>query len=122
MKLGHIGLPVGDIKKAETFYDAIASTIGLQKINSHDDFVGYGSNGSYAFYLHTERDAVTGLHVCFEVGAKEDVNAFYDAGLAHGGKDNGGPGIREQYSPDYYAAFVIDPDGNNIEALYRAED
>ncbi|MEZ4195597.1 MAG: VOC family protein [Candidatus Paceibacterota bacterium] len=119
MKLGHIGLPVTDIAKAKTFYDAIASSVGLKKLADHDDFVGYGSSDSYEFYIHTGKAGISGLHICFEVGSKDIVNTFYETGLANGGKDNGAPGIREDYSPTYYAAFVIDPDGNNIEAVCR---
>jgi catechol 2,3-dioxygenase-like lactoylglutathione lyase family enzyme len=119
MKLGHIGLPVSDIEKAKSFYDAIAQSVGLNQLADHDDFVGYGSDDSYEFYIHTGKPGVTGLHVCFEVGSREDVQKFYDAGLAAGGADNGAPGIREDYSPTYFAAFLIDPDGNNIEAVCR---
>lgn len=119
MKLGHIGLPVSDIEKAKAFYDAIGPTIGMKQLADHDDFVGYGSDDSYEFYIHTGKPGVSGLHVCFEVDSKEAVQSFYDAGLAAGGADNGSPGIREDYSPTYYAAFIIDPDGNNIEAVCR---
>lgn len=119
MKIGHIGLPVKDIVNAKVFYDAIAPSIGLKLIDAHDDFVGYGSDDSYEFYLHTDTGVVNGLHICFEVETKENVDAFYEAALKAGGKDNGAPGIREDYSPTYYAAFVFDPDGNNIEAVCR---
>ena len=119
MQLGHIGLPVSDIEKASVFYDAIADIIGLKKLAKHDDFVGYGSNDSYEFYIHTGKPGIRGLHICFKVTSKTAVQEFYEAGLAHGGTDNGAPGIREDYSPTYYAAFVTDPDGNNIEAVFR---
>ena len=119
MKLGHIGIPVKDIKQSKIFYDAVAPHVGLKLINAHDDFVGYGGAGSYEFYIHTAKKAVSGVHVCFEVDAKEQVDVFHKEAVAVGGKDNGAPGIRKDYSPTYYAAFVIDPDGNNIEAVYR---
>lgn len=119
MKLGHIGLPVADITKSKIFYDAVFKNIGLKLITAHEDFVGYGTHDSYEFYMHTNKSGISGLHVCFEVETKEQVDNFYKAGLAAGGKDNGLPGIRSDYSPTYYAAFVIDPDGNNIEAVYR---
>jgi len=117
MQFKHIGLPVKDIKAAERFYDAIASSVHLEKIDTHDDFVGYGEDGSYEFYLHTGRDAVCGLHICFGVVTKEEVDAFHRAAVEAGAKDNGAPGIRADYAENYYAAFVIDPDGNNIEAV-----
>lgn len=119
MKLGHIGLPVADINKAKVFYDALSPSIGLKQLADHDDFVGYGSEDSYEFYIHTGKAGISGLHVCFEVDSKEAVQAFYNTGLVNGGTDNGAPGIREDYSPTYYAAFLIDPDGNNIEAVFR---
>lgn len=121
MKLGHIGIPVKDIQKSKEFYDAIASHIGLKCIDSHDDFVGYGSHDSYEFYIHTGRSAISGIHICFEVDTKEQAHAFYDSGLSAGGIDNGAPGIREDYSPTYYAAFLLDPDENNIEVLFRGK-
>lgn len=119
MKLGHIGLPVSDEKKSKVFYDAIAPHVGLDFINEEDGFVGYGKDETYSFYVHTDKPALTGLHLCFAVDTKEKVDAFYKAALAAGGVDNGAPGIRENYSPTYYAAFVLDPDGNNIEAVHR---
>ena len=119
MKLGHIGIPVKNIQVSKTFYDAVSPSVGLKLIDAWDDFVGYGEDDSYLFYLHTGRAATSGLHLCFEVDTKEQVQKFYEAGLGAGGKDNGAPGIRENYSPTYYAAFVLDPDGNNIEALCR---
>lgn len=121
MKLGHIGLPVKDIQTSKKFYDAIAPHIGLNCLDTYDDFVGYGSNDSYEFYIHTGKSAISGIHICFEVDTKNQVQAFYDKGLLSGGKDNGAPGIRENYSPTYYAAFLLDPDGNNIEVLFLGE-
>jgi catechol 2,3-dioxygenase-like lactoylglutathione lyase family enzyme len=119
MKLGHIGLPVADIAVAQKFYDAVAPTLSLNQLAVHDDFVGYGSENSYEFYIHTGKTGVSGLHICFEVNSQEAVEAFYKASLEAGGTDNGAPGVREDYSPTYYAAFVLDPDGNNNEAVYR---
>ncbi len=119
MKLGHIGLPVSDLAKAKTFYDAVAPIIGLELIDASDSFVGYGADDSYEFYLHTGKAGITGLHICFEVDSKEAVDAFHREGLKAGGKDNGAPGIRDDYSPTYYASFLFDTDGNNIEAVYH---
>lgn len=119
MKLGHIGIPVSDIAKAKAFYDAVAPSIGLKQLADYDDFVGYGSGESCEFYVHTGKPGLSGLHVCFEVESQAAVQEFYEQGLTAGGTDNGAPGIREDYSPTYYAAFVLDPDGNNIEAVFR---
>lgn len=119
MNLGHIGLPVGDIKKAKAFYDAIAPYIGLELLKEDGEWIGYGNNDSFEFFIHTDKPGVSGVHFCFEAASKELVNEFYQAALAAGGTDNGAPGIREDYSPTYYAAFVFDPDGNNIEVVCR---
>jgi catechol 2,3-dioxygenase-like lactoylglutathione lyase family enzyme len=119
MKLGHIGLPIKDLKASKAFYDAIAPHIGLELLREKDGFVGYGNDKRYEFYIYMDKPAVTGLHLCFEVDTKQAVNAFHAAALQAGGVDNGAPGIRVDYSPTYYAAFVIDPNGNNIEALCR---
>lgn len=119
MRLGHIGIPVKDLAASKRFYDAIAPYVGLKLIDAHDNFVGYGENGSYEIYVHTMRAPTSGVHVCFQVDTREQVTSFYDSALAAGGTDNGAPDIRKDYSPTYYAAFVLDPDGNNIEALCR---
>lgn len=119
MKLGHLGIPVGDLEKSKVFYDAIAPHVGLEPIDQSDTSVRYGEDVSARFYIHTRAAAVSNVHVCFEVGTRQEVDAFYQAGLAAGGSDHGAPAVREDYSPTYYAAFVIDPDGNNLEAVHR---
>lgn len=117
MKIGHIGLPVSNIAASKKFYDAIVGDLGMKLRTNEEDFVGYGDD-SYRFYLHQGKPAVKGIHICFDVESREKVDAFYEHAVAAGGEDNGAPGVREDYSPTYYAAFVIDPDGNNIEAVY----
>jgi len=118
MKVGHIGLPVSDIEKSKVFYNAIVEDLGMKLRTEEEDFVGYGDD-SYRFYVHTGKSAVKGIHICFDVESKEKVDSFHEHAIIAGGVDNGAPGIREDYSPTYYAAFVIDPDGNNIEAVCR---
>ena len=119
MKFGHLGLPVSDIEKAKTFYSAIASHVGLELLKDEGAWVGYGNDASFEFFIHTDTPGVSGVHLCFETTSKAAVDAFYEAAITVGGSDNGTPGIREDYSPTYYAAFVFDPDGNNIEAMCR---
>lgn len=121
MKLGHIGVPVSDVIKAKAFYSAIAPHVGFELLKDGDEWVGYGNDGSFEFFIHADKPSISNLHVCFEVDNREAVQAFYDAALAAGGTDHGAPGIRENYSPTYYAAFVLDPDGNNIEAVTRVQ-
>lgn len=119
MKLGHIGIPVKDIAASKRFYDAIIPYLGLAYLDDSETSVRYGEDGSARFYVHTRAEAVTNIHICFDVDSKEVVDEFYEAALANGGSDFGAPGIREDYSPTYYATFVLDPDGNNIEAVFR---
>ncbi|NBD73481.1 VOC family protein [Patescibacteria group bacterium] len=120
MKLGHIGIPVRDRAVSKRFWDAIVPMIGLDFINETDTSVRWGTNGSVKLYVHTRAAPVTNVHVCFQVDTHEAVDACYEQALTHGGTDHGAPGIRTSYSPTYYAAFVLDPDGNNIEVVCRS--
>ena len=120
MKLGHIGIPVKDLEASKPFYDAITPLLGLECINRGEtNNVRYGEEGSTRLYIHTRQPALTHLHLCFDVPSRGAVDAFYAAALENGGTDHGAPGVREDYSPTYYAAFVLDPDGNNLEAVCR---
>jgi len=119
MKLGHIGIPVKDLKKSKAFYDSIAASVGLEFIDESETSVRYGEGDSAKFYVHTRQAPVSNVHVCFEADTREEVDAFYENALKNGGEDHGAPGVREDYSPTYYAAFVLDPDGNNIEVVNR---
>ena len=121
MKLGHVGIPVKNQAASKAFYDAIAPHVGLEFVDEEDGFVGYGHGKTYEFYIHTDKPGLSGLHICFEVDTKEAVDNFHKAAMEAGGTDNGAPGIREAYSPTYYAAFVLDPNENNIEALFRSK-
>ena len=81
---------------------------------------GFGRDGNPFFWVGDNERVGEGTHVAFAVATRADVEAFHAAAIAAGGRDNGGPGLRPHYGPDYYAAFVFDPDGNNIEAVCRA--
>lgn len=119
MQLGHIGIPVADLEKSRRFYDAITPHVDLEFLDASETSARYGEDGSARFYVHTRAAGVTNVHVCFDVASQAAVDAFYAAGLAAGGTDHGAPGIRADYSPTYYAAFLLDPDRNNIEAVFR---
>ena len=120
MKLGHIGIPVGDLEASKQFYDAIVPFLKLERVDRGEEGnVRYGEDGSTRLYIHTRAEGLTNLHLCLDVASREDVDAFFAAGLTAGGTDHGAPGIRPDYSPTYYAAFLLDPDGNNIEAVCR---
>jgi len=121
MKLGHIGIPVKDLEASQKFYGAVTPFLGLECISrGESNNVRYGEGGSTRFYIHQRSEPISGVHVCFDVATREDVDSFYKAALSVGGTDNGAPGVRKLYSPTYYAAFVFDPDGNNIEAVCRS--
>lgn len=114
----HIGLRVKDIAASRRFYEAVLAPLGHVVGSEGDGYVGLGPPGAPGLWLHHTRDApACGAHVAFRAPSQDAIEAFHRAGLAHGGKDNGAPGPRTEYSPTYHAAFLIDPDGNNVEAV-----
>lgn len=121
MKIAHIGFTVSNIQKTKEMYTKALATLGLSLQMEGYGYVGFGENGSNLLWLgepsekHTE--VAKDVHIAFLANKQEDVDAFYKVGLEAGFKDNGAPGIREQYAPNYYAAFLLDNDGNNIEAV-----
>jgi catechol 2,3-dioxygenase-like lactoylglutathione lyase family enzyme len=113
----HIGLRVQDIDRSVSFYEAALNSLG-HVVNSRDaGGAGLGPKDSSALWLHLSKDKCTGAHVAFSAPDRAAVDRFHAEGLKAGGKDNGKPGLRPDYSPTYYAAFLIDPDGNNVEAV-----
>ncbi|KAF6757926.1 glyoxalase/bleomycin resistance protein/dioxygenase [Ephemerocybe angulata] len=127
MPVSHVAIRVSDIASSKAFYDAALAPLGTKIAMSFQDgkMLGYGGDKGPDFWIRevTGDDAKPQnrpVHVAFEAKSKEEVQAFYDAAIAAGGKDNGAPGPRPQYTPNYYGAFVHDPEGNNIEAVYFA--
>jgi catechol 2,3-dioxygenase-like lactoylglutathione lyase family enzyme len=108
--IDHIALNVEDYVRAKSFYDAVLGTLGLTA-RAVGSFCGYGS-----FYLNQREPVARGVHLAWEADSREAVRAFHAAGLQAGGIDNGAPGLRP-YGDNYYAAFVLDPEGNNLEAV-----
>ena len=114
----HIGLRVKDLKAASRFYAAVLASLGHVPGMSGEGYAGFGPKGAPALWLHAHDGKVgTGAHICFSAKTRAEVDQFYAAGLKAGGIDNGKPGLRKDYSPNYYGAFIIDLDGNNIEAV-----
>jgi len=118
--IDHVSIGVRDILKTKRFYDSVLIPLGYKCLSESADSLGYGSD-TIAFWIgKTERpvpaDEKSGLHFCFRASTRKDVDAFHAAALAAGGRDNGKPGVRAEYGADYYAAFVIDPNGYRIEA------
>jgi catechol 2,3-dioxygenase-like lactoylglutathione lyase family enzyme len=123
--LHHISLGVVDLQRSAAFYDAALSALGYVRVWADKTAVGYGCPGEgdkLAIKLRSNGVAVPGpgFHLAFAAPDRESVARFYEAALRQGGKDNGAPGLRPAYGPDYYAAFVIDPDGYPIEAVINA--
>lgn len=114
----HIGFKTRDLAASVRFYQATLAPLG-HVLDSHDaGSAGLGPNGAPSLWLYAGgKSDGAGVHVAFRAGNHAAVDAFHAAGLAAGGRDNGAPALRPDYSPNYYAAFLIDPDGNNVEAV-----
>ena len=116
----HVSIGVSDIKRSGRFYDAVMKPLDVTRLSDGETALGYGEKNAGLWLLAVNKpvkpDMESGLHFCFEARSRAAVDAFHAAALKAGGKDNGKPGVRADYSPQYYAAFVIDPDGYRIEA------
>jgi catechol 2,3-dioxygenase-like lactoylglutathione lyase family enzyme len=122
--INHISIGVHDIAKSKRFYDAALKPLGYKCLSESSGSLGYGLD--VALWIGaTERpvpaDDKSGLHICFDASSRKGVDGFHAAALRAGGRDNGKPGLRADYGPDYYAAFVVDPDGYRIEAYCGAK-
>jgi catechol 2,3-dioxygenase-like lactoylglutathione lyase family enzyme len=118
--IDHISIGVRDIARAKRFYDAALVPLGYTCLSEAEGSLGFGASGVVLWISATAHpvpaDDRSGLHVCFTAPTRASVDAFHAAALGAGGRDNGRPGIRADYGPNYYAAFVVDPDGYRIEA------
>ena len=115
----HIGLKVKDMAASVRFYRAALAPLGHVVASQDAQGAGLGPKGAPALWLYaTTGGAGPGSHLALQAPDRESVDRFHAAGLAAGGRDNGKPGLRADYSPTYYAAFLIDPDGNNVEAVF----
>jgi catechol 2,3-dioxygenase-like lactoylglutathione lyase family enzyme len=124
--IDHLGFPVSDYARSKAFYERALAPLGYVLVmevqqNEHDaKAAGFGANGKPDVWIGGEGGLERALHVAITAKDRAAVDAFYLAAIAAGGKDNGAPGIRAHYHPNYYAAFVLDPDGHNIEAVCHA--
>ena len=122
--IDHTGVTVSDYARSKAFYLAALAPIGYTllaeipaAVTGHADVAGFGEAPKPDFWISGGAANKPPLHVAFRVPSRALVDAFHQAALAAGGRDNGAPGLRPHYHPDYYGAFVLDPDGHNIEAV-----
>jgi catechol 2,3-dioxygenase-like lactoylglutathione lyase family enzyme len=120
--LDHVGIEVGDLERSRAFYEKALEPLGIGLMMEFEGAIGFGKETEHGpkpfFWIHARgRPAVSGAHVAFGVRDAEGVDAFHAAALTAGGTDNGAPGLRPIYHPGYYGAFILDPDGNNVEAV-----
>ena len=116
--LDHLGIAVEDFGRSKAFYQQALAPLGIELLMEPiPGIAGFGENQKPYFWIGDRDAPQTGIHVAFEVPTRELVDAFHAAALAAGGTDNGAPGVRELYHPQYYGAYVLDPDGNNVEAV-----
>ena len=118
--LDHVSLSVSDAARSQAFYSKALAPLGYKIISQYDGGFGIGAEGGAAIWVSSGAAQKPIAHLAFRAGNRKQVEAFYRAALAAGGQDNGKPGIRDNYAPTYYAAFVLDPDGNNVEAVCHA--
>ena len=118
----YVGLNVTSYEASRAFYEQALAPLGWRVVMSFDEWkaAGFGTSDKPDFWIFEREPYGTGTHVAFVAPDRATVDAFHAAALAAGGRDHGAPGVRERYHPTYYAAFVLDADGNNVEAVCHA--
>jgi catechol 2,3-dioxygenase-like lactoylglutathione lyase family enzyme len=115
--IDHMGITVSKMTRSKAFYRAAMAPLGYDVLMEWDTFTGLGIAPKPDFWIAEGAPNVPPIHVAFRAETRAQVDAFYRAAMAAGGRDNGAPGIRTHYHPNYYGAFVLDPDGHNVEAV-----
>jgi catechol 2,3-dioxygenase-like lactoylglutathione lyase family enzyme len=122
--IDHVGFAISDLEKSSAFYAAALAPLGIAELmrvtpeqTGAGTAIGYGKDNKPFFWIGDNERVGQGTHIAFAVDSRAEVDAFHAAALAAGGTDHGAPGIRPHYHPNYYGAFVLDPDGQNIEAV-----
>jgi catechol 2,3-dioxygenase-like lactoylglutathione lyase family enzyme len=119
--IDHVSLDVSDYPRSRAFYEAALAPLGFGVVTELDGACGFGPAGVDDFWLGAGGSSGP-MHIAFAAQDEAAVDAFHAAALAAGGRDNGAPGERPQYHPGYYGAYVLDPDGNNVEAVFHRRD
>jgi catechol 2,3-dioxygenase-like lactoylglutathione lyase family enzyme len=117
MILDHVGFYISDFAKSKAFFLDSLKPLGISVVSEGDGWAMLGKHGKPQFWFGSFGSSPGPIHIAFAAATREQVRHFYTAAIAAGGTDNGPPGLREHYHPNYYAAFVIGPDGHNIEAV-----
>jgi catechol 2,3-dioxygenase-like lactoylglutathione lyase family enzyme len=126
--IDHIGINVSDYGRAKAFYTEALAPLGITLLMEFGTAAGFGRGekpelwlgaGKAEYQTEEQLEILTPTHVCLAARSRAEVDAFHVAALAAGGRDNGAPGIRVHYHPGYYGAFALDPDGNNVEAVFH---
>jgi catechol 2,3-dioxygenase-like lactoylglutathione lyase family enzyme len=117
--LDHVALLVSDMEASRRFYLAALASLGFPLLYESDACVAFGTQGHDDFAICLEQPPTTRAHIAFVATDRAAVDAFHAAAVAAGGRDNGAPALRPEYHPGYYGAFVLDPDGNNVEAVHH---
>ncbi len=117
MIIDHLGISVSDYPTSKKFYSQCLTPLSIQLVMEVQGWGGYGKDGKPEFWFGVGDQSQTPMHIAFSASSREEVDHFYQAALDAGATDNGAPGLRPEYHPHYYGAFVFDPDGHNIEAV-----
>jgi catechol 2,3-dioxygenase-like lactoylglutathione lyase family enzyme len=128
--IDHVVLDASNLPASRAFYEQSLAPLGIAVLADHEGYLGFGEMQDRGetlaplvyFWLTARTPASSNVHLAFTTDERSKVDEFHAAALAAGGTDNGAPGVREIYHPDYYGAFVLDPDGNNIEAVCHAKE
>jgi catechol 2,3-dioxygenase-like lactoylglutathione lyase family enzyme len=127
--IDHVGVNVTDHARSKQFYEKALAPLGIELVMEFGSFAGFGrarkpefwiGSGKMTFQSVEQVRVITPVHLCFTARSRVEVDAFHHAALAAGGRDHGAPGLRAEYHPSYYGAFVLDPDGHNVEAVCHA--
>ena len=121
MIIDHIGLSIADFEESKNFFSKALAPLGIELITEVQGWAGYGKDGKPELWFGVGGEARPPMHIAFVAENRNQVDQFYAEAIAAGGEDNGKPGIREIYHPNYYGAFVLDSNGHNIEAVCHAE-
>ena len=116
----HVLFVVSDLEPSRRFFTSALAPLGFEELHVQGDGVHYGADGLDDFAIYVGKPVSTAAHVAFAAAGRSEVDAFFEAAVANGGREKGAPGVWTQYSDRYYAAFVADPDDNDVEAVFHS--